>query len=456
MTLNENYKIQHDVVILGSGFVGRTISHELSQSSIENLMVDMSLTRVAFSEMSKTPKYSNEQLARTKSRFGGLTAWGGAVSLPTKGEYFADPEYPAWNSKAETLDFKKASGFLGTDFRNFTLGSRVLNRANRIFPGLASAFALEPHTYTERRFGGELLSLRSIKKGVDANITDPVSVVAITRTNKIWTIEVSTVDGRHSLIAAKSLVFAGGAIGNAVLSHLVTGCSKFELGNHVSAKLGTLFFKKPRRIRGLVNSFDSSEGQFVTVSMAQDQVQLRCSLRFQRPECSEEGTRGKNAITKKFLAGKSMARRLLRLYNALDLRLMSEERLGFGGLNVRQLGPGEFELDVRVVETDETSIKELQSLTTKYLKSLGGIAEIRLHPKLHWSDAAHYFGTLPMRDERSPVSVDKFYKLGDQDEVYAVGSSSFARGGHAHPTLLSVATAIDFSDLFISGRGLAP
>jgi hypothetical protein len=410
----------------------------------------MSLTKVTFSEMSKTPKYSNEQLARTKSRSGGLTVWGGAVSLPSKDEYFSDTKYPTWNSKLESLDFRSAANFLGADFRRFTLTSKDSTKANKFFPGITERFNLDAHTYAKNP--KSFLGRRRLIKNMGSRITDPLSVISITRGNKNWLVEVSTVEGATRLLVAKSLVFAGGAIGNAVLAHLVSGSQKFELGNHVSAKLGTFFLKKPRRILGLINNFDFSEGKFITITKTENHEELKWSLRFQGPEFIEDEGGDKNYFSKKLSAVKTIVQSFLRLYTSLDLRLMREDRLGPGGLTVRRVGPGEFECDVASLEMEESTINELLRQTTEFFESLEGLKGSGIKTKLLWSDAAHYFGTVPMNEAKTQVSVDEFYKINGLEEAYAVGSSSFARGGHGHPTLLSIAVAIDFSKLFIAGR----
>jgi hypothetical protein len=66
-----------------------------------------------------------------------------------------------------------------------------------------------------------------------------------------------------------------------------------------------------------------------------------------------------------------------------------------------------------------------------------------LNPEL--SDAAHYWGSLPMMKSlpsRKQSVVDKTFELKNLRGVFALGASSFPLGSHGHPTFLAMLTAI--------------
>ena len=68
--------------------------------------------------------------------------------------------------------------------------------------------------------------------------------------------------------------------------------------------------------------------------------------------------------------------------------------------------------------------------------------DIRVNGKLNWNTAAHIMGTCIMGDDAKTSVVNEWGRTHDHDNLYVVGSSVFATGATANPTLTLAALAL--------------
>jgi hypothetical protein len=85
-------------------------------------------------------------------------------------------------------------------------------------------------------------------------------------------------------------------------------------------------------------------------------------------------------------------------------------------------------------------LQELQALARK-VGSLPRATQLSIWKSVALNDAAHYFGTIPMRDKPNGGEVSGFFKIEGMQKIWSLGSSGFPHGSHGHPTLLSILTA---------------
>jgi choline dehydrogenase-like flavoprotein len=139
------------------------------------------------------------------------------------------------------------------------------------------------------------------------------------------------------------------------------------------------------------------------------------------------------------------------LSSAWSIRLMIEH----GGDDTRSLGITSSEQGVSCHVSSEITVaakteiaRALEGLSS-FFKESPYLLNLIDADALSWSDAAHYFGTIPMRKSvLGELVVNPKYGIVGYEGLYAVGASAFPRGSHAHPTYLSVCLAMDFTTKF--------
>jgi choline dehydrogenase-like flavoprotein len=129
--------------------------------------------------------------------------------------------------------------------------------------------------------------------------------------------------------------------------------------------------------------------------------------------------------------------------------------LEHGGDHRRSLSTASLEKGVCCVVSSEisraaeTEIARAPEGLSSYFKASPYSLHLIDGDALSWSDAAHYFGTIPIRKSVfGELVVNPKYGIDGYEGLYAVGASAFPGGSHAHPTYLSVCLAIDFTTKF--------
>jgi choline dehydrogenase-like flavoprotein len=438
-----------ELAIIGSGFVGQTIAKELSRDIPSLLLIDVSKTSISF-DHPEQEHYSDLQLAKTAKPSGGVEVWGTALTKPTSEQYFADPRFEDWNVLGEKLPFSRAAHLFGVKDRQFRFTSHEKRKVSRHFPNLWKHFQVEIHTYGRSKslkFGWALDQTKA-----QPNLSG--RVIAISKLLNGWQVSLDT-GSEQVTVLAKDLVLASGAVGNAALAHMATGEARFPIGNHISASIGSLGFSSPKTFSKFPNTFRPGERGFVTLSRAPTKSNSpRVGIRFQGLEDTGDtssppawmGTLGVKVAPhiRNFKAR-------IGLSNAWSIRLMLEH----GGDDTRSLSITSSEKGVSCLVNSEISIaaktevaRALEGLSSYFKESLYSL-ELSAADSLSWSDAAHYYGTIPMRKSVfGELVVNPKYGIVGYEGLYAVGASAFPRGSHAHPTYLSVCLAMDFTTKF--------
>jgi choline dehydrogenase-like flavoprotein len=236
---------------------------------------------------------------------------------------------------------------------------------------------------------------------------------------------------------------------------MATGEARFPIGNHISASIGSLGFSYPKAFSKFPNTFRPGERGFVTLSRAPTNSNSpRVGIRFQGLE-DKSGPSSPPAWMGTF--GAKVAPHIrnfkarIGLSNAWSIRLMIEH----GRDDTRSLSITSSEKGVSCLVTSEISI----AAKTEVARALAGLSsyfkespyslELIDADDLSWSDAAHYYGTIPMRKSvLGELVVNQKYGIIGHEGLYAVGASAFPRGSHGHPTYLSVCLAMDFTTKF--------
>jgi hypothetical protein len=438
-----------ELAIIGSGFVGQTIAKELYHEIPSLLLIDVSKTSISF-EHPDQEHYSDLQLAKTAKPNGGVEVWGTALTKPTREQYFADPRFEDWNSSGEKLPFIRAARLFGVKDRQFSFTSRERRKVSRHFPNLWKHFQVEIHTYGRSKslkFGWALDQTNSRPKLSGR-------VIGISKLLNGWQIRLDTGD-EEATVLADELVFASGAVGNAALAHMATGETRFPIGNHISATVGSLGLPSPKTFTRFPNTFRPGERGFVTLSMAPTTSNSpRVGIRFQALE-DKGNTSSPPAWMGTF--GVKVGPHIrnfksrIGLSSAWSIRLMVEH----GGDDTRSLSITSSEKGVSCLVRSEISLaakaeiaSALEGLSSYFRESSYSLHLIDVDA-LIWSDAAHYFGTIPMRKSVfGELVVDTKYRIVGYEGLYAVGASAFPRGSHGHPTYLTVCIAMDFTIKF--------
>lgn len=438
-----------ELAIIGSGFVGQTIAKELSEDIPSLLLIDISKTSISF-DHPEQEHYSALQLAKTANPSGGVEVWGTALTKPTIEQYFSDPRFEDWNGLGEKLPLKRAAHLFRVKDRQFTFTSHERRKVSRHFPNLPKHFQVEIHTYGRSK---------SLKFGWDIDQTKARPkltgrVIGVSKKLNGWQVRLDT-GNEQATVLAKELVFASGAVGNAALAHMATGEARFPIGNHISASIGSLGFPSAKTFSKFPNTFRPGERGFVTLSKAPTRSNSpRVGIRFQALEDkgnSSTPPAWMGTFGIKLLPHIRNFKARIGLSRAWSIRLMLEH----GGDETRSLSITSSEKGVSCIVSSEISMaakteinSSLEGLSSYFRESPYSL-DLIAADTLNWSDAAHYYGTIPMRKSVfGELVVDQKYGIVGHGGLYAVGASAFPRGSHGHPTYLSVCLALDFTTKF--------
>lgn len=334
-------------------------------------------------------------------------------------------------------NLEEALGVFRATPAEFQLRATEKKEIERLFFGLERGLQLEKHIYLGKRFQRngwkDLYPLDETKNG---------SLISIERLNGSWQVIYRAIDGHRGQVSSKNLVFASGAIFNAVLAHLTTGITRFGFGNHVSSFVGTLKSRDTAILRDVAQHANFGRSSFLTFGNPDlDNGQGDWAFRLS----GQSGIRDRLGTV---LRGRGQPSLLLT--SSFRLNLMLEQTLSSGSyLDVKSelVGRG---LEVWIDVSSRFGSKEFDS-EIQAIEALSNIDNVELEPLLNkstgnygWNDAAHYFGTLPFASKLEGQGIDDFYGIIGSEGVFAIGSSAFPAGGHGHPTVTALMTSVDF------------
>lgn len=442
-----------ELLIIGSGFVGQTIANSLAPHCRSLTLVDMSPTSISFSHEVQD-LFSSVQLSKTASPEGGVGVWGKALTFPSVEQFFGDVRFETWNKAGAGLQYGLANQSFGIRPGCFAFNRRSRRKVSRDWPDLDKYFDVEVHTYA---------ATSELKHGWNLEIKDircpkiSGNVCAITRLGANWRVELETQNGTLYIVA-ENLVFASGAIANAALASLASGMSLFPVGNHLSASVGKLHLLWRRIYSQFPNTWRPREKGFVTLSpLPPSSSRPRVGLRFQvaSEELFTHHVRQGALVYLQRIKRHIMYK--LGAFSTYSVRVMLEHggdisnKLWVNQLATRKGFSCWVNSGVSIAEREEV-IRALSSLEL-YTDGLPCKLELIDHNEIVWSDAAHYYGTIPMRESLSgELVVDSEYAICGFHGLYSVGASAFPRGSHAHPTYLAVCVAHDFVSKFKASR----
>ena len=118
------------------------------------------------------------------------------------------------------------------------------------------------------------------------------------------------------------------------------------------------------------------------------------------------------------------------------------------------LGSPQANVDWQLHEVDLHTTQVAASVLSAQLAAHFGtrirLPDWLLAPLDNWQpqfrDVAHHIGTTRMADDPAQGVVDRHCRMHAIDNLYVAGSSVFATGGHANPTLTIVALALRLAD----------
>ena len=110
-----------------------------------------------------------------------------------------------------------------------------------------------------------------------------------------------------------------------------------------------------------------------------------------------------------------------------------------------QLGMKMLVLDWKIGEQEKHTTLRLQEILDAHLIERGiGKVIVRLEENdaLPYTDASHHIGTTRISDDPQKGVVDRHCRVHGVKNLYITGSSIFPTGGHANPTLTTVALVL--------------
>jgi choline dehydrogenase-like flavoprotein len=343
-----------------------------------------------------------------------------------------------------------------------------------------------------RRFRQELRAASNVSVFLHANVTELVTNASGRRVERA---RISTLDGKERSIRARIFVVACGGIENARLLLASCGTQKNGLGNdrdlvgrffheHLQMPIGYLVSDRPRAacysylsrlggtfcLPGLVLSASAQrenrvlngsvsidpvydrEGALIAFQKIRSDIKERkvgrATLRHIWRVCCETNKlapeawrRVVNGDRPRGEPGRFMIYARAEQSPNPDSRVMLSREVD--GLGMRRAC-----LDWQTSELDRAAIKLLTNLVTKEFTrlGLGQVVENPWPDMAHWPEGIaggpHHMGTTRMSDDPSTGVVDRNCQVHGLHGLYIAGSSIFATGGHANPTMSILAFAL--------------
>ena len=113
------------------------------------------------------------------------------------------------------------------------------------------------------------------------------------------------------------------------------------------------------------------------------------------------------------------------------------------------LGVNKLVLDWRIGDAERRSVNYLHEVIGRHVEESGiGTLEVQTRDAdaLHFTDASHHMGTTRMSEDVRTSVVDRDCRVHGLANLYMAGSSVFATGGHANPTLTIVALTLRLAE----------
>ena len=466
----------YEHIVIGTGFVGIEIAKFLDDSGKNFLAIEPGIHGTSAFKFNSVDGVFDPVLAfQTIGIGGGANVWGNGLCLPTDHNFFTDNTPLAWRQLFREFKPEDLSDLVSKHQRNAFKNSRgTLRKFKKILR--ADNFLFEKHGYAGGTFGGTGWGKSSINQ-VDQFVIEN-SIINIERDESLglWKLTTADLEGECRTFHTKILIFAAGTLMNAHLVYLASGISRFPIGNHFSAVIGEIRLKSPKNIDKLLQTWGKNETEFVTVSLPREfrvnQSIPHSAIRFHPIAETRIVDRWKELLShpnlKKsiYLIYESLHLYITRrqFYDRFQIHLLVDVPLSDSNFFV--FDPISNAANIKLQHTNE-SIKGSKILLEQFFSAIAESSQIRDFEiqcfsddcfdsdkflMMDWKDTAHYFGTIPVSDDDSHGTVNKFFELNGSRGLFVLGNSSFPTGSHSHPTLLSVLLAKVFCRISLMQR----
>lgn len=427
------------VAILGAGFAGRQVAHELAQAGFSDFEVfDFSRTRsgAAAVNVIATPDsvFESGQLEKTASETGGIFAWGGQLSSPSDKNIFLHGD-SEWKEHGQLL-----SGLL--DFGKYFKGFRPQSKGSLTVRDLAfsmnfdtKALRIEPGMYSSpaRKGLGPLKSPISYRSDMKVKRCE---LIEFARTPdgsfRLRVLELESL--RESDWHFEKIVLASGTFMNAGLVSLLEKCQEFYIGNHPSRTVGVIDFPKWRWLGNLVQEMRPLERGFTTFSL-KNMSQSGDSLGRSKvhmasarliPDFNEDQRSGQLFFWRKLL-------RKLRFFKRVAIsEYVAQELVDENKLKLVSFSAGRFNFNMKLVPT-EAHVSSAEHLTDEVVRAMQP-GTFTPRSNSGYRDGAHYFGTLAIGPKNEGFLVDAQLSLHSDPRVKVAGLAALRTICGIHPT----------------------
>jgi len=265
--LPPNFTIRCDICIVGSGFAGIALAHELRDSAKDVVVLESGGNRVESriqdlykGEVVNPSTHGPLHLYR-KRRFGGTTTWGGRCAPFEDIDFEARPyvPYSGWPICKSDLDpyYVRAHEYCDLGAYSYEVRTSLPNQPVAMIPGFESEdvctdrlwrFSLP--TVFSKAFGSALRQARSLKVYLHANC---LRIVPQTNGRSVDHLEVASSKNKRFTVIAKQFVLATGGLEAARLLLVSDSVHPEGIGNergllgrfymsHITGDLGEVLF----------------------------------------------------------------------------------------------------------------------------------------------------------------------------------------------------------------------
>ena len=448
--------LEFDVIILGSGLCGTKVNALLSDK-YRVLMINTISNNSggSFDFRSKQGVFSPEQAQKGLSLRGRGTIdhWGGAITWPTKENYFLEAKDPYWISLHNFIENHGLNSIFGLKkLRKSWLNFDMPKFVNSALTGEANGY-----------LGGSRFSSLAATNQIFKKHEFVSCVVHEIESNEGFKLEIETMGvNQRKTVKSKYLVLAAGPLLSPLFYSMISGQRNFEYGNHISFSSHELEFNYPLVVGSWAQTYSKKEESFYTYHQKiHKSDKNRVSIRFRPVNQVSKRMLVKQLFSKKTeISGSKIQTmkclsfsflRRIQISNIFTIDFMvNQEPNECSRLSIEDSQNGKI---ISVTSVLSSEIKELLKTQMLNLDSLLA-TEMRENSELQirklfdledldsgekFRDAAHWYGTLARSGLESRLS--EHSESLDFPNLFVSGAAGFLEGSIGHPTLLGLFTS---------------
>ncbi len=460
----------YDICVIGSGAAGITIARELRNSKLTVALLEGghlewsedSQDSYAASTVTSQPSTVLDKDFPSWSRlrhFGGSTNhWGGWCRPLDEVDFQKRSWVPGsgWPITRKDIHdyYKKAADYV--QMQSFDLD------AETNMPGQNGVATREFHYSPPTRFGDTYRDDLFLAPNIDVILNANVIRFDTTESGQVEQVAIKNAKTDFT-VRAKFFVLACGGLENPRLLLNSDHQRREGLGNG-TGMVGRCFMEHPHATIGLMVNVEDKAWHlpftatkdndpmriFATTAEFQEKNQLM-NFSCQLSERKVVHVDPQDALTfTNFTYSKAQAVSFLNLYTRSEMWPDPNNRVTLAP-DRDQLGLRRLNLTVNFGPEDLRSVVQSTEAVIRALSAMGlGRGQISLERDDLWSTdlgpACHHMGTTRMSDHPRDGVVDRNCKVHELKNTFIAGSSVFATGGYANPTLTIVALALRLAD----------